>query len=97
MFVIGASHSFISNELMGRLNFNPTLVSNPLCVSNPIGGSTNINTACLGVPITYRNRIFSCNLYVLGFMGFEVLLGMDWLTEHEAILDCIKKNSRNKE
>lgn len=30
-------------------------------------------------------------MYVLDFHGFDLLLGMDWLEENEAILDCIKR------
>lgn len=88
LFDTGASHSFISYDLMDKLNLKYVIISNPLCVSNPIGGPTNLDTVCLNVPISCRNHLFPFDLFVLGFMGFGVLLGMDWLSKFKAILDC---------
>jgi len=33
---------------------------------------------------------FTCNAYVLGFEGYELVLGMDWLSYYGKILDCDK-------
>ena len=32
-----------------------------------------------------------CNAFVLGFTGYSLILGMDWLARHGAILDCEKR------
>ena len=34
---------------------------------------------------------FECNAFVLGFMGYDLILGMDWLTRYGAILDCERR------
>ena len=34
---------------------------------------------------------FECDTYVLGLMGYGLILGMDWLTTYSAILDCEKR------
>ena len=34
---------------------------------------------------------FECNAFVLGFMGYGLILGMDWLAKYGAILDCERK------
>ena len=34
---------------------------------------------------------FECNAYVLGFTGYGLILGMDWLARYGAILDCEKR------
>ena len=31
---------------------------------------------------------FTCSAYVLGVMGYGLVLGMDWLPSYGAILDC---------
>lgn len=60
-------------------------------MSNPIVCSTIIDTICLRVPNSYHHHILTCDMFVLGFMRFRVLLGMDWLAETEMILDCAKR------
>ena len=60
-------------------------------MANPIGGPTNLGTMCLNVPISYQDRHFSFDLFILGFMGFGVLLGMDWLSKFGAVLDCDRR------
>ena len=34
---------------------------------------------------------FECDAYMLGFMGYGLILGMDWLTTYGAILDCERR------
>ncbi len=34
---------------------------------------------------------FESDVHVLGFMGFGLILGMDWLTTYGAILDCERR------
>ena len=33
-------------------------------------------------------RVFVVDMFVLGFEGFDVILGMDWLVRHYVSLDC---------
>ena len=36
----------------------------------------------------FVGKLFVLSLLVLGFEGFDVILGMNWLGEHLALLDC---------
>jgi len=38
-----------------------------------------------------QNREFLANLVVLGIQGYDVILGMDWLTAYQATIDCKQK------
>ena len=38
-----------------------------------------------------HDREFSANLITLPFYEFDLILGMDWLSKHRAIVDCDKK------
>ena len=38
-----------------------------------------------------HDREFSVNLIALPFHEFDLILGMDWLSKHRAIVDCDKK------
>ena len=43
LFDSGASHSFISSDLVDSLHLSTSLVNDPMCVSNPIGGSAHLS------------------------------------------------------
>ena len=43
LFDSGASHSFISSDLVESLHLSTSLVDDPVCVSNPIGGSAYLS------------------------------------------------------
>lgn len=79
--------------MVDRLKLTLRIVDTPIYVSNPIGGTTNIYMICEDIRVTYLSHHFSCNLFVLDFIGFEVLLGMDWLSKYEVVLDCVKSST----
>ena len=91
LFDSGASHSFISTSLVETLHLNTSLVVDPIVVSNPIGGSAHLSMVCRDLRLSILGVGFECNAFVLGFMGYGLILGMDWLTIHGAILDCERR------
>ena len=42
LFDTGASHSFVSSDLVDRLELEPERVDRPLVATNPISGSTSL-------------------------------------------------------
>ena len=42
-------------------------------------------------PLMVHDREFSIDLISLPFHEFDLILGMDWLSKHRAIVDCDKK------
>ena len=42
-------------------------------------------------PLVIHDREFSVDLIALPFHEFDLILGMDWLSKHRAIVDCDKK------
>ena len=42
-------------------------------------------------PLMVQDREFSVDLIALPFHEFDLILGMDWLSKHQAIVDCDKK------
>ena len=42
-------------------------------------------------PLLVHDREFSVDLIALPFHEFDLILGMDWLSKHWAIVDCDKK------
>ena len=46
------------------------------------------------VPIKFGNYALYANLIEIDMTDFDVILGMDWLTTHQAVIDCKKKRVR---
>ena len=42
-------------------------------------------------PLMVHDREFSVDLIAFPFHEFDLILGMDWLSKHQAIIDCDKK------
>lgn len=41
--------------------------------------------------IVIRDRVLPANLAVFQILGFDIILGMDWLSKYYANIDCRKK------
>ncbi|KAK8521627.1 hypothetical protein V6N12_031521 [Hibiscus sabdariffa] len=87
----GSTHSFVCATVLGKLNMKPRIVKTSLVVSNPIGKNLPINLICKESPITIRGIPFPIDLYVLPNYEFDLILGLDWLGEHQAWIDCYNR------
>ena len=56
-----------------------------------IGGSITLYKKCKDFEINFMGRTFLVDLIVLGFEGFSIILGMDWLTKNHVTLDCARR------
>ena len=81
----------MSASLVETLHLNTSLVTNPIVVSNPIGGSAHLSMICRDLRVSILGVGLECNAFVLGFTGYGLILGMDWLSSNGAILDCEKR------
>ena len=59
-----------------------------LSVGTPTGVTVELHEMVKGYKVRFLNRVYVLDLYVLGFSGFDVILGMDWLTKNLVMLDC---------
>ena len=62
-----------------------------LLVTSPLGHSVRVNRLYKNCPLLVHDREFSVDLIALPFHEFDLILGMDWLSKHRAIVDCNKK------
>ena len=60
-------------------------------VTSPLGQSVKVNRVYKNCPIVIHDREFSIDLIALPFCEFDLILGMDWLSKHQTIIDCDKK------
>ena len=60
-------------------------------VTSPLGHSVSVNSIYRNCPIVIQTREFLADLMTLPFREFDLILGMDWLSKHRAIVDCGQK------
>ncbi|KAA3484652.1 DNA/RNA polymerases superfamily protein [Gossypium australe] len=56
-----------------------------ITVSNPLGKYVLVDKVCKNYPLMTRGYCFLANLMLLSFNEFNVILGMNWLTPHDAV------------
>ena len=57
-------------------------------VSNPLGRCILVDKVCKNCPLMIRDSCFPVDLMLLPFDEFDIILGMDWLTLHDAKINC---------
>ena len=60
-------------------------------VTSHLGHNVSVNIVYRNCPIVIQAREFLADLITLPFREFDLILGMDWLTKHRAIIDCGQK------
>jgi hypothetical protein len=86
LFDSGATHSFISKSLVSKLGLHSCHTKESFVVATA-GGRIPSNTITKVVPLQLGSKTFLTNLIHLGLGGLDVILGMDWLTQHQVVLD----------
>ena len=67
------------------------LLAYDLLITSPLRHSVRVNRVYKNCPLMVHDREFSIDLIALPFHEFDLILGMDWLSKHRAIVDCDKK------
>ena len=86
LFDSGASHTFISQTCVAWLNLQVTHMIRPYIIHTP-GAHLSTSQFVRGVPLDLNGTIFSTTPIVLLSQGIDVILGMNWMKEHGAIIN----------
>jgi hypothetical protein len=93
LFDSRASHSFAAANFVQKHNMSLSMLNNQMIVSSP-GGDMNTRHVSPKVSILIRGLEFLAKLIVLESKGIDVILGMDWLSMHNGLINCAKKAVR---
>jgi hypothetical protein len=85
LFDSGASHSFISSSFVEKHSIPTILLKAPLLTRTP-GGDIKCQLGCPQVRIILSGVEFLADLVVLKSKGIDVILGMDWLSQHHGLI-----------
>ena len=63
-------------------------------MTNPVGGSSSLCMIFRGLVLSSHGCSFVCDCFVLNFVGYGIILGMDWLKRYAARVNCEKQEVR---
>ena len=87
----GSTHSYICIEQLSDKLLLVEPLAYDLHVTSPVGHSVRVNQVYKKCPLRIHDREFSIDLIALPFHEFDLILGMDWLSKHQAVVDCDKR------
>jgi hypothetical protein len=93
LFDSRASHSFITSSFVAKHNLPIANMKHTMLVSSP-GGETRSMVICPAISISIRGVDFLLNLILLDSKGMDNVLGMDWLSKYDRVIQCVKKEVR---
>ena len=87
LFDYGASHSFIATSCVRELGLEVGILEKPLYVSSPLGIRVSVDRICRGCELEISLILLIVDLRVIDMSEFDVILGMDWLTAQQVVID----------
>jgi hypothetical protein len=93
LFDSGAPHSFITSSFVAKHNLLIANMKHTMLVSSP-GGEMRTKHICPAVSISIRGVDFLLNLILLYSKGIDIILGMDWLSKYDGVIQRNKKAVR---
>jgi hypothetical protein len=86
LFNSGATHSFISENLLDKLGLKGIQTKSAYKITTP-GGNITSHLVTFGVPLRLGSKVVRSNLITIKLGTMDVILGMEWMTQHKVILD----------
>jgi hypothetical protein len=86
LFDSGATHSFISTTCGTKIGLDIYPTNGAYKIATP-GGKIASKQICRKVPIQLGSHLIKIDLLLLDLEGMDVLLGMNWMTQHQVSLD----------
>ncbi|XP_012435395.1 uncharacterized protein LOC105762020 [Gossypium raimondii] len=86
-----STRSYIACIVPSTLGIMCESIVKEMTVLSPIGQPVRVNKLVRAMPLEVQGVIFLADLMELSFGEFALILGMDWLVNHRASLDCAAK------
>ncbi|XP_074336304.1 uncharacterized protein LOC141673453 [Apium graveolens] len=88
LFDTGLTHSVVSLLFVHHLGVAPSLLYPHMSTATLMGNSVIISDVYRECLIVVGDRNCKVNLLPMEMHDFDIILGMDWLSEHRATIDC---------
>nr|GFC50875.1 putative reverse transcriptase domain-containing protein [Tanacetum cinerariifolium] len=91
LFDYGADFSFISTSFAPFLNVKSSFVNHGYLIEVAYGKKVEVDRVIRNSKLELGTSLFTIDLIPLGHGSFDVIVGMDWLSEHKAEIVCHEK------
>ena len=91
LFDPGATYSFVSLVFVSKSGWQTVRMVIPLSIAITLSDSLDTDVVLPGCPVLIEGRELLADLILLDVMDFDVILGMDWLSQHYATVDYWRK------
>ena len=87
LFDSGASHSFVATSRVKDLGLEVETLEKSLYVNSLLRTRVSIDMICRDCEVEISGILLTVDLWVMDMLEFDVILGMDWLTAHQVVID----------
>nr|GEW59811.1 putative reverse transcriptase domain-containing protein [Tanacetum cinerariifolium] len=94
LFDTGVDRSFISTAFISLIDIIPTTLDHDYDVELADSRIIWVNTLIWGCTLNFLNHPFNIDLMPVEMGSFDVIVGMDWLVKHHAVIVCDEKLAR---
>ncbi|GJW60013.1 putative reverse transcriptase domain-containing protein [Tanacetum coccineum] len=91
LFDSGTDRSFVSSTFSALLDVTPSTLDVSYAVELANGRVTETNTILRGCTLGLLGHPFNIDLMPVELGSFDVIIGMDWLANHHAVIVCDEK------
>ncbi|GKB57277.1 putative reverse transcriptase domain-containing protein [Tanacetum coccineum] len=91
LFDSGSDRSFVDTRFSSMLNSDPVKIDASYEVELANGRVVSTNTVLKGCTLNLVNHNFEIDLMPIEVGTFDVIIGMDWLVKHDAVIVCSEK------
>ncbi|GKC77743.1 putative reverse transcriptase domain-containing protein [Tanacetum coccineum] len=91
LFDSGADYSFVSTTFIPLLGIEPSDLGFSYEIEIASGQLVEIDKVIRGCKLEIEGHVFDINLIPFGSESFDVIIGMDWLSDHKAEIICHEK------
>nr|GEY19959.1 putative reverse transcriptase domain-containing protein [Tanacetum cinerariifolium] len=91
LFDSGADRSFVSISFASMLNISSITLDTTYNIEMADGNLISTNTVIHGCTLTLLNQPFEINLIPIKLGSFDVVIGMDWLSQYHDKIICDEK------
>ena len=88
---LGSTHSYVCTSIPSLGSLPKNEIEYDILMTNPLGHNVIVNRVYRDCPIRIQEYEFPGDLIELSFREFDVILGMDWLSQHQVVVDCRMK------
>ena len=91
LFDSSSSYSFIAASCVNVLGLKVESLGKPLHVSSLLRIRVRIDMICRDYELEISKILLTADMRVMDMSDFDVILGIDWLTARQLVIDCDRR------